>query len=92
MTMGIDQLLSLDKYELDESSHISIDEDVCKMCSRKYCLTVCPAHVYSLNEMGVVVADHAGCLECGTCIVACELDGLSWHMPNGGMGVSYRYA
>ncbi|MEK6545549.1 MAG: ferredoxin family protein, partial [Nitrospinota bacterium] len=30
-----------------------------------------------------------GCLECGTCRIACEF--IEWRNPKGGYGVCYRY-
>lgn len=92
MTVSIDEKLALDKYNLDEGSHISVDQKVCETCANKFCLTVCPARAYTIGEGGRIAVDHAGCLECGTCIAACELGGLTWNMPASGMGVAYRYA
>jgi ferredoxin like protein len=44
--------------------------------------------VYTLNKEGEVVLELDGCLECGTCRIACpELD---WHYPRGGYGVQYK--
>lgn len=89
----VEERLSHNKYELDEESHISVDQEVCAACERRYCLTICPAKVYTVEE-GVrgVVVNHAGCLECGSCVAACIPGGLTWNMPSGAMGVSYRYA
>lgn len=91
--MTIEERLGLDKYELDEETHIVVDQAVCGVCKTKYCLTVCPAKVY-VQEDGDerIVVNHAGCLECGTCIAACIPGGLTWSMPAGGMGVIFRYA
>ena len=91
----VEEKLGLDKYELDEDSHISVDQAVCAACAQRYCLTVCPAKVYTLEEGegGTRLAvNHAGCLECGTCIAACLPHGLTWNLPTSGMGVYYRYA
>jgi ferredoxin like protein len=89
----IEERLALDKYALDENSHITINQEICSQCVDRYCLTVCPAQVYRCEEgEGTVVVNHAGCLECGSCIAVCELGSLTWNMPAGGMGVIYRYA
>jgi ferredoxin like protein len=53
-------------------------------------MTVCPADLYDLNETGEVVVNWEGCLECGTCMICCELGALSWHYPRSGFGVQYR--
>lgn len=89
--MSIPEKLSVDKYELDEGHpHIEIDNAVCrKMCATKACLLVCPAGVYSDLD-GEILADWAGCLECGSCRVACQPHGLHWVVPRGGFGIMYR--
>ena len=91
--MSVEEKLALDKYELDEETHITVDQEVCAMCRQRYCLTVCPAKVYVQEEGGLaIIVNHAGCLVCGTCIAACEAGGLTWNIPASGMGVYYRYA
>lgn len=93
MTMSVEERLALDKYELDEESHIKVDQAVCGTCTTRYCLTACPAKVYTEDEADRhIVVNHAGCLECGTCIAACIPGGLTWRMPASSMGVMYRYA
>lgn len=86
------ELLSLDHFELDEGHpHIAVDGGRCAVgCPRRPCLTICPAEVYREHD-GYVVADFAACLECGTCVVACPPEAISWHYPRGGKGVQYRY-
>lgn len=88
--MSVPEKLSINKYELDETAHISIDKKFCQeQCTNQVCLFICPAQVYSkVNE--VIAIDHAGCLECGTCLVACAENALRWHYPNGGYGIIYR--
>ncbi len=93
MNMTIEGKLSLNKFLLDEQTHITVDQEICATCTTKYCLTVCPAKVYvQEDDNPKIVVNHAGCLECGTCIAACEKKGLTWNMPAGGMGISFRYA
>ncbi|MBQ9954254.1 MAG: 4Fe-4S dicluster domain-containing protein [Eggerthellaceae bacterium] len=91
--MTIEERLALDKYEVDEESHIALDQAACAQCLHKYCLTVCPAKVYTQSEgQDAISVSHVACLECGTCIVACQGGGLTWNYPTGSMGVVYRYA
>ncbi len=91
--MTVEEKLGLNKYELDEETHITVDQEVCAACAHKYCLSICPAKVYVQEEGdGRIVVNHAGCLECGTCIAACLPGGLTWNMPTSGMGVCFRYA
>jgi ferredoxin like protein len=85
-------LLGLDHFDVDKDHpHIAIDHDVCETrCTRRSCLTVCPADVYT-EEEGRIIPDTAACLECGTCVIACVPEALSWHYPDGTHGVQYRY-
>ncbi len=85
-------LLALNRFELDEGHpHISVDNEICEVsCTLRPCLTICPAEVYREHD-GRVVADFAACLECGTCVIACPPEAISWHYPRGGLGVQYRY-
>ena len=85
-------LLSLDRFELDEDHpHIVVNSEICEAaCTRRPCLTICPAEVYREQD-GRVVAGFAACLECGTCVVVCPPGAVSWNYPSGGHGVHYRY-
>lgn len=88
--MSVPEKLAINKYELDERSHIEINQQICKdQCKNRVCLFICPAKVYN-EKSGIIITDHAGCLECGTCLVACESKALSWHYPAGGFGIVYR--
>lgn len=90
--MSIPEKLGINKYELDEGHpHIQVNNEVCqKECGTKMCLFICPAAVYSEHN-GVVTADWAGCVECGTCKAACPSEALQWEYPRGGFGIIYRY-
>lgn len=88
--MSVQEKLGVNKYELDEYTHITIDKEMCRGgCDGRICLKICPAGVYT--EKGDEIAvDHAGCLECGTCYVACPRSAIRWEYPHGGFGVVYR--
>ena len=85
-------MLALNHYEVDEGHpHIAVDNAVCEAsCAQRSCLTVCPADVYSDHE-GKIIPESAACLECGTCVIVCLPGALSWHYPEGGYGIDYRY-
>lgn len=53
----------------------------------KPALVACPAGIYTENEAGEVMVSEDGCLECGTCLVACGEEVLEWDYPDGGEGV-----
>ena len=49
---------------------------------------LCPAGLYVIDDQGNLSFDYAGCLECGTCLVAgAGTVVASWNYPRGGMGV-----
>ena len=55
-------------------------------------MRVCPAALYKEHADGSRSFDYAGCLECGTCRIACEDTILKkWENPQPGMGIMYRF-
>ncbi len=91
--MRIDEKLAIDAFKTDKESHIKINHDVCRAkCKERYCIYVCPGHLYSYNqETDEMVVEYAGCLECGSCKIACLYKAIDWDYPVGGCGVQYRY-
>ncbi len=91
--MAVDEKLTKNAFRHDEQSHIQIDAEVCRArCRERYCVRVCPAALYEWNEESDrMTVEFAGCLECGTCLVACREGALTWRYPRGGYGVRYRY-
>jgi ferredoxin like protein len=88
----IEEKIACDAIKNDKESHIRLKQDVCKDCRERFCAYVCPGHLYSLNEeTGEMVVEYAGCLECGTCKIACTYGSVSWEYPGGEYGVQYRY-
>jgi ferredoxin like protein len=91
--MRTEEKLALDAFKTDTESHIRIDQHLCReRCKVRYCTFVCPGHLYSLNEeTNEMTVEYAGCLECGTCKVACREGAITWVYPRGEFGVQYRY-
>jgi len=85
--------LTVNALKNDGESHILVDSEKClRLCRKRHCVGICPAALYEWNEeAGKMVVEYAGCLECGTCMVACTEGALSWRYPRGGFGVRYRY-
>ncbi|CAK7001070.1 MAG: Ferredoxin-like protein FixX [Paraeggerthella hongkongensis] len=55
-------------------------------------MRVCPAALYKVDESGAKSFDYAGCLECGTCRIACGSTIVKkWENPQPTMGVEYRF-
>jgi ferredoxin like protein len=84
--------LSIDVFKNDQESHIIIHQEICQECDLKPCLSICPAGLYTISEeTGEIQIEYTGCLECGSCRVACPSRALEWNYPRGGFGVQYRY-
>jgi ferredoxin like protein len=90
--MKVEEKLALNAIKNDRESHINLNQKVCSACKERYCIYVCPAHLYSISEETREIAvEYAGCLECGTCTIACIYGAISWNYPKGEFGVRYRY-
>lgn len=90
--VNVDEYLSLNKYEVDEeNAHIELVDDPSDEEFDKLVL-LCPAGLYKRGEDGSKSFDYAGCLECGTCRIACgDTIIKKWENPQPSMGVEYRY-
>lgn len=83
--------LARNKYDLDEQSHIEVDQAAVRAADAGELLVrVCPAHVYSEAPDGTIAVQHAACLECGACLAVAPPGSLRWHYPRSGYGVAYR--
>ena len=91
MEVNIKAKLGKDTIKADSEKHIKNKPEICRSCREKYCLYVCPARVYTLDKEGMVVMELDGCLECGTCKIACTKNALEWNYPRAGFGVQYKY-
>ncbi len=91
MTVKIEDKLFLDRFKVYEESHLRIiDGEKCKECQGQPCLYLCPASVYRLEGDHIVV-NHEGCLECGSCRIACTHLNIEWRFPKGGYGISHKF-
>lgn len=91
--IAIEDKLAVNRFKTDRQSHIQVDLERCKLCEAKSCVLVCPAGVYELVD-NVIKCNFENCLECGACSVACSSEGkgaITWKLPRGGFGVSWRY-
>jgi len=89
--MGLKAKLGLDVFKHDKEPHITIKAGMEKDPRLKKAILVCPAGLYSENAHGEVELSIDGCLECGTCRIACGVEVLEWHYPNSGCGVQFRF-
>lgn len=89
--MNINEKLSTLKYNKDTESHLTIDNDICLKCEKKFCTYICPADVYEWNEeTKSMTIRYENCLECGACKIACEQKNIEWKYPNAQYGVKYK--
>ena len=96
ITVNVDELISSNKYNVDEeSAHIELTaEDYALLDSIEWgkLVRVCPAALYKEDDGGNRRFDYAGCLECGTCRIACGGTIVrKWDNPQPTMGVQYRF-
>ena len=92
ITVNVDEYLAVNKYEVDEGNpHIELVEDPDDAEFDKL-IRVCPAALYKRDADGVKSFDYAGCLECGTCRIACgDTSVKKWKYTEATMGVEYRF-
>ena len=89
--MSIDDKLSKVKYNCDNISHLTTNEEKCKNCKTKACTYICPANVWQWNEDSKSMhINFENCLECGACRIACEKQCIDWEYPSGNKGVTFK--
>ena len=89
--MGLKAKLGLDVFKHDSEPHIKIKTGMERDPRLKRAVLVCPAGLYAENAAGEVELTIDGCLECGTCRIACGIEVLDWNYPTGGAGVQFRF-
>ncbi|OGO41138.1 MAG: hypothetical protein A2Z04_08920, partial [Chloroflexi bacterium RBG_16_57_9] len=88
--LSIEARLGLNVFAIDKQPHIVIHQEVCDaQCTLRPCLFVCPAKLYSIDAEKKMHVNFEGCLECGTCLIACQDRALEWVYPRAGYGVQY---
>ena len=90
--MNIENKLFLNRFNVDNNHpHLCInDKAKCEQCIEKSCVAVCPVKNYKKIN-GTVELSWEGCLECGSCRIACRKGVIDWQYPQGGFGVTYRF-
>ena len=90
--MKVEEKVALCAIKHGDSSHIEIREGYCDSCDTRICLRACPAQLYTEEpDSGRVIVDHTGCLECGTCLIICPFQAVTWKYPEASFGICYRY-
>ena len=90
--LSVEEKLETVKFKIDKNAHITVKKELCKDCTTRPCLTICPAENYQWDEKtDELIFNYEGCLECGTCRITCPKDAIDWSYPQGGYGVKYRF-
>ena len=89
--MGLKAKLGLNVFKHGEKKHISIKTGRENDRRLLRAVLVCPAGLYSVNSNGTVELSIDGCLECGTCRIACGTEVLDWNYPEAGTGIQFRF-
>jgi ferredoxin like protein len=89
--LDLSQIMTNNKWVVDEEPHIIVDYEKCEKCDTKACIYMCPAGCYELDEHGKLRFNYEGCLECGTCRLVCNKKAIKWSYPRSGYGIQYRY-
>jgi len=87
----IEDKLAVNKYIPDPEVHIRLNAEICRQCSPRPCLHVCPAQCYKEGSDQQVIFSFEGCLECGSCRMICDRGAVDWTLPRGGFGVCYEF-
>ena len=77
----------------DARAHIEVNTDICNSTCPHRCTTyVCPANCYTIDENDQVRFQFEDCIECGTCMYACDQGAVAWRYPDPeyGRGVNWN--
>lgn len=91
MNVDVKSKLSLDVFKENKAFHIRIRQGKEGDVRLMRAILLCPAGLYKQEDTGIFSISEDGCLECGTCLIACGDDVLEWSYPGGGTGVQYRF-
>ena len=74
--------------------HILVHTDICNStCPHKCTTWVCPANCYTMDQDQKVHFQVEDCIECGTCMYACDQGAVDWNYPDPeiGRGVNWNF-
>ena len=83
----IEEKIFLIKSCPDTESHITVNQDICTICTGKECTKFCPANVFAWSTINdKLIVGYENCLECGLCTIGCPYGSIQYEQPKGGMG------
>jgi NAD-dependent dihydropyrimidine dehydrogenase PreA subunit len=56
---------------------LKLDFEACTGCAM--CVTVCPHHVFAVNDHKAQIINSTECMECGACMVNCPFGAIQVH-------------
>jgi len=93
VTTTLDEKMRTARFKVDTEAHITVKSEICRDCSLRSCLYVCPANLFIPLDDGGLLFNYEQCFECGACYIACNREGaIEWSYPRGGFGVAFREA
>ena len=78
----------------DARAHITVETSICNSTCPHQCTTyVCPANCYTVDDQDTVHFQFEDCIECGTCLYACDQGAVTWRFPDpeSGRGVNWSF-
>jgi ferredoxin like protein len=78
------------EFRISDKAHITIDESICRDCSTRECVVVCPANLFVPTASGGILFNYENCFECGSCYMICNKGSVAWSYPTGGHGIVFR--
>lgn len=88
---SLKEKLGKDVFKPGADRHIAVRPGMEKDPRLRRAVQLCPSGLYALGDDGAVTLTLEGCLECGTCRIACGTEVLEWTYPPGGAGVQLRF-
>jgi ferredoxin like protein len=88
---SLKEKLGKDVFKPGADRHIGIRPGLEQDPRLRRAVLLCPSGLYALGDDGAVTLTLEGCLECGTCRIACGPEVLEWTYPPGGAGVQFRF-
>ncbi|MQA84840.1 MAG: ferredoxin [Streptosporangiales bacterium] len=89
--IGFEDRMATVEFRVADRPHITVDREVCRSCTTKACVHVCPAGLFVPTADGGILFNYEQCFECGTCYMVCnEAGAITWSYPEGGQGVVMR--
>ena len=85
---SVEDKLYFIKLRPNTESHIKTNQDKCRICEKKECISFCPANVFNWSEVdSELIIAYENCLECGACTVGCPYNNIDYSHPKSGYGL-----